>query len=96
MPKQPIAIPYKLREALQRGLTHYKIIFVSAGTGWGKTTTVNKLLEKQNAARLSLRKKFLPSYFSKERLIVMDDRSEERRGVKESNVTCRSRWSPYH
>lgn len=76
MPKQPIAIPYKLREALQRGLTHYKIIFVSAGTGWGKTTTVNKLLEKQNAARLSLRKKFLPSYFSKERLIVMDDFQE--------------------
>ena len=69
MPKQPIAIPYKLREALQRGLTHYKIIFVSAGTGWGKTTTVN-------AARLSLRKKFLPSYFSKERLIVMDDFQE--------------------
>lgn len=76
MPKQPIAIPYKLREALQRGLTHYKIIFVSAGTGWGKTTTVNKLLEKQNAARLSLRKKFLPSYFFKERLIVMDDFQE--------------------
>ncbi len=76
MPKQPIAIPYKLREAFQRGLTHYKIIFVSAGTGWGKTTTVNKLLEKQNAACLSLRKKFLPSYLSKERLIVLDDFQE--------------------
>ncbi len=76
MPKQPIVIPYALRETLQRGLTHYKIIFLSAGTGWGKTTAVNKLLEKQNAACLSLRKKTLPSYFSKERLIVLDDFQE--------------------
>ena len=73
MPKQLIAIPYELREAFQRGLTHYKIIFLSAGTGWGKTAAVNKLLEKQNPAYLSLRKKPLPSYFSKERLIVLDD-----------------------
>ena len=73
MPKQPIAIPYKLRETLQRGLAHYKIIFLSAGTGWGKTATVNKLLEKQNPTHLSLRKKSLPNYFSKERLIVLDD-----------------------
>lgn len=76
MPKQPIAIPYTLRETLQRGLTHYKIIFLSAGTGWGKTTAVNRLLEKQNAACLSLRKKSLPIYFSKERLIVLDDFQE--------------------
>ena len=76
MPRQPIAIPYALRETLQRGLTHYKIIFLSAGTGWGKTTAVNRLLEKQNAACLSLRKKSLPSYFSKERLIVLDDFQE--------------------
>lgn len=73
MPKQPIAIPYGLRETLLRGLTHYKIIFVSAGSGWGKTTAANKLLEKQNPACLSLRKKALPHYFSKERLIVLDD-----------------------
>ena len=76
MPKQPIAIPYALRETLQLGLTQYKIIFLSAGTGWGKTTAVNRLLEKQNAACLSLRKKSLPCYFSKERLIVLDDFQE--------------------
>lgn len=76
MPKSQIAIPYELRETLQRGLTHYKIIFISAGSGWGKTTAVNKLLEKQNAACLSLRKKPLPNYFSKERLIVLDDFQE--------------------
>ncbi len=76
MPKQLIAIPYTLRETLQRGLTHYKIVFISAGTGWGKTTAVNRLLEKQSAACLSLRKKPLPSYFSKERLIILDDFQE--------------------
>src|SRR6184192_279161 len=29
-------------------------------------------------------------------LVVMDDRSEERRVGKECQSTCRSRWSPYH
>ena len=62
MPRQPIAIPYALRDALQSGLTHYKIMFLSAPTGWGKTAAVSKLLEKQNAVCLSLRKKPLPSY----------------------------------
>jgi len=72
MPRQPIAIPYALRDALQSGLTHYKIMFLSAPTGWGKTAAVSKLLEKQNAVCLSLRKKPLPSYFSKERVILLD------------------------
>ena len=76
MPRQPIAIPYALRDALQSGLTHYKIMFLSAPTGWGKTAAVSKLLEKQNAACLSLRKKPLPSYFSKERVILLDDFQE--------------------
>lgn len=73
MPKQPIVIPYGLRETLQRGLTRYKIIFLSASAGWGKTTAVNKLLEKQNAARLSPGKKPLPGFLSRERLIVLDN-----------------------
>lgn len=76
MPRQPIAIPYALRDALQSGLTHYKIMFLSAPTGWGKTAAVSKLLEKQNAVCLSLRKKPLPSYFSKERVILLDDFQE--------------------
>lgn len=76
MPKSQIAIPFELQETFQRGLSHYKIIFLSAGTGWGKTSVVDKLLEKQNAAYISLRKKLLPSYFSKERLIVLDDFQE--------------------
>ena len=51
MPRQPIAIPYALRDALQSGLTHYKIMFLSAPTGWGKTAAVSKLLEKQKAGK---------------------------------------------
>jgi len=72
MPKR-IAVPHELRETFLHGLTHYKIIFLSAGTGWGKSVVVNKLLEKQTVSYLSLRKKPLPSYFSKEKLIVLDD-----------------------
>ena len=37
---------------------------------------MTKLLEKQNAAHLSLRKKTLPSYFPKERIILLDDFQE--------------------
>lgn len=71
--REPAAIPHKLRETFQGGVSHYKIIFLSAGTGWGKTTAAAKLLEKQAASFLSLRQKPLPSRFSRERLIVLDD-----------------------
>lgn len=77
MLQQPIiTVPYELRETFLRGLTCYKVIFFSAGTGWGKTSVVDKLLEKQNITYISLRKKTLPGYFSKERLIVLDDFQE--------------------
>ncbi|MDE7260843.1 MAG: LuxR C-terminal-related transcriptional regulator [Oscillospiraceae bacterium] len=76
MIKPLITVPYELRETFQRGLTHYKVIFLSAGTGWGKTSVVDKLLEKQNITYISLRKKPLPGFFSKERLIVLDDFQE--------------------
>jgi len=76
MPESRIAIPYRLREAFLRGLTCYKIIFLSAGTGWGKTTAVASLLEQQTALRVSLRKKPLPRYFARARLIVLDDFQE--------------------
>lgn len=77
MLQQPlITIPYGLRETFLRGLACYKVIFFSAGTGWGKTSVVVKLLEKQNVTYISLRKKPLPGYFSKERLIVLDDFQE--------------------
>lgn len=76
MPKSSVVIPYELRENFQRGLDHCKIIFLSAGTGWGKSAVVKKLLEKQTVSYISLRKKSLPSHFSTGRLIVLDDFQE--------------------
>ena len=73
MPAPPIVIPHAIREKLQRGLAQDKIIFLSAGPGWGKTSVVTKLLEKHNAVYLSLRKRPLPHRFSREQLIILDD-----------------------
>ena len=76
MPAPPVIISHTLRKTFQRGLVQDKIIFLSAGPGWGKTAVTAKLLERQNAASLSLRKRPLPRYFSRERLIVLDDFQE--------------------
>jgi len=76
VPKPLITIPYELREAFQHGLAHHQLIFLSAETGWGKSAVVDKLLEKQSAAVVSLRKRPLPRCFSKEQVIVLDDFQE--------------------
>lgn len=68
-----IVFPLTVQEKLQRGLAQDKIVFLSAGPGWGKTAVVTTLLERQNAAYLSVRKRPLPRSFSRERLIVLDD-----------------------
>lgn len=73
MPEPVIIISHTLREAFRQGLIHDKFIFLSAGPGWGKTAVVTKLLEKQNPAYLSLRRRPLPHRFPRERLIVLDD-----------------------
>lgn len=69
----PVTIPYPLRETFHRGLAQNKIIFLSAGPGWGKTAAAAQLLERQNAAFFSLSRRPLPRYFSRERLVVLDD-----------------------
>lgn len=68
-----ITVSHTLRKTFQLGLARDKIIFLSAGPGWGKTAVAAKLLEQQNAAYLSLRRQPLPRYFSREQLIVLDD-----------------------
>lgn len=73
MLKSTIVIPLGLREALQRGLVLDKLIFLSAGPGWGKTAVAAKLLERQEPTYLSLRRRPLPHRFPRERLIVLDD-----------------------
>lgn len=73
MPAPPTIIPHTLRETFQRGLARDKVIFLSAGPGWGKTSVVTTLLERQDVTYLSLRKRPLPRSFPRERLIVLDD-----------------------
>ncbi len=73
MPEVQPAISYSLRNTFQQGILHNKIIFFSAGAGWGKTAAVKNLLERRDAAFLSLRKNRLPGRFAKERLVVLDD-----------------------
>lgn len=68
-----VIISYTLREAFQRGLARDKIIFLSAGPGWGKTAVVTKLLEKQNTVYVSLGRRTLPGRFSRERQVILDD-----------------------
>lgn len=68
-----VTISYTLREAFQRGLARDKIIFLSAGPGWGKTAVVTTLLEKQNTVYVSLGRRPLPGRFSRGRLIILDD-----------------------
>lgn len=73
MPTSFFIISQGLQETFQRGLAQNKIIFLSAGPGWGKTASAAQLLERQNAAFLSLGRRPLPRYFSRERLVVLDD-----------------------
>ncbi len=68
-----VIISYTLREAFQRGLARDKIIFLSAGPGWGKTAVVTTLLEKQNTVYVSLGRRPLPGRFSRGRLIILND-----------------------
>lgn len=71
-----IAVPHKLRNAILRGAAESQIVFISAGAGWGKTSVVRKLLEKQNYKYVSVQNRVVPSYFSKDHTIVIDDFQE--------------------
>lgn len=76
MPKQLIAVPHRLREAFRRGLEHDRIVFLSAGAGWGKTAAVNSLLENRDAVYRSLRTQPLCSRFPQGRPVILDDLQE--------------------
>src|SRR3546814_4551464 len=45
---------------------------------------------------VSVLTKFSPALAERDRWLVLNKRSEERRVGKECVSTCRSRWSPYH
>lgn len=73
MLRRNVIISYTLREAFQRGLARDKIIFLSAGPGWGKTAVVTTLLEKQDTVYVSLGRQPLPGRFPRERLVILDN-----------------------
>lgn len=73
MLKPFVVIPHRFQDTFLQEAERYKIICLSAGAGWGKTTVVNKLLERQNTSYLSLREKPLRRRFAKEKWIVLDD-----------------------
>lgn len=73
MPSPQIIVPHTVQAKLQRGLSQSKLLFLSAGPGWGKTTAVTALLERQDAAYLSVLRRPLPRSFPRERLVVLDD-----------------------
>lgn len=73
MPPPQTIISRAAQEKLHLGLAQSKLLFLSAGPGWGKTAAVAKLLEKQNAVYVSLGRRPLPRRFPRERLIVLDD-----------------------
>ena len=47
-------------------------------------------------AATALRGDVLPERIPADGLLILRDRSEERRVGKECYIGCRSRWSPYH
>lgn len=66
-------IPHRLYTAIQNELLDYKILFISAGVGWGKTTGVRASLNGKNALYISVERNRVPRLPSKETLIVLDD-----------------------
>ena len=62
-----------LREQLLPGLNSHLAVFLSAGSGWGKTVSVTKLLERREYSYFSLNKTLLRNCVSKKSLVVLDD-----------------------
>lgn len=66
-------IPHRLYTAIQNELLDYKILFISAGVGWGKTTGVRESLDGKNAVYISVERDRVPRLPAKETLAVLDD-----------------------
>lgn len=66
-------IPHRLYTAITHELLDYKILFLSAGVGWGKTTGVRASLDGKNAVYISVERDRVPRLPAKETLVVLDD-----------------------
>lgn len=58
---------------MRQELEEYKIIFLSAGAGWGKSTAVRECLKGRPAVYLTVEPDRVPRLLAKESLIVLDD-----------------------
>lgn len=68
-----LVIPHRLYSAIQNELLDYKILFISAGVGWGKTTGVRASLDGRNAVYIPVERDRVPRLPAKETLVVLDD-----------------------
>lgn len=68
-----IIIPGALRSALRRSLSEYKITFLCAGAGWGKTAAAKELLKAEDACFIRVERERTPRFSSRARLVVLDD-----------------------
>lgn len=68
-----VVIPRRLREQFLPGIAGYQTVFFSAGSGWGKTVSIHKLLERREYSYFSLKKVPVRVCASKKTLVVLDD-----------------------
>lgn len=73
MIERGLVIPHRLHTAIEHEMLDYKILFISAGVGWGKTTGVRASLGGKNAVYISVERDRVPRLPAKETLVVLDD-----------------------
>lgn len=73
MVQKGLVIPHRLNEAIRHGLTDYKLLFISAGAGWGKTTGIQANLGGKGAVCIPVGRDRVPRLPAKEPLVVLDD-----------------------
>lgn len=68
-----IAVPVRLSHTLRRALSEYKIIFLSAAAGWGKTTALRQCVKEECCRYIPVEPGRTPRFSAKEALVILDD-----------------------
>ena len=66
-------VPRRLSDALDQFLREYKILYLTAGAGWGKTTAVRGYLQSTPHVWLQVQSGRTPRFSAKMPLVVLDD-----------------------
>ena len=66
-------VPRRLSDALGQFLREYKILYLTAGAGWGKTTAVRGYLQSTPHVWLQVQSGRTPRFSAKMPLVVLDD-----------------------